>query len=164
MQGLFAVAQPVHPVRARTGLTRWEALWILLLAVGTTLLILGTLRREMDRARARRATDAMDYLAGHLFLGLGEDLAGWPEGVEFLRGPGEPPAGITGAAADLVSVLPPPHFLPVDPWGRAYVVEAPRDGRPGRVLCAGPDGDLATLEEAGRRLERVLLDPPPAAG
>ncbi|MBC8329575.1 MAG: hypothetical protein ISR76_07320 [Planctomycetes bacterium] len=149
--------------RLAAGLSRTEALWLLLLGVCATALILWTLGRELDRARARHALDSMDYLAGHLRLALGDQLEAWPAGVGALHGPGLVPAGPwSGELRDLDQVLAAGCFLPEDPWGHAYVVY--RDPVEGPVVaCGGPDGSLGTAGETGQRLLRVILGPTAAA-
>jgi hypothetical protein len=146
VEDLLALRHPRLP-RPDRGLTRAEALWLVLLGVFATLLILWTLDREMDRARQRQAGDALDHLAGQLVLALGEDLSGWPEGVGALHGPGELPPGDWSGARPLAEVLPAGAFVPVDPWGGAYSVERTAAGT-ARLRCAGADGVLDAQDDA----------------
>ena len=155
MQDLFAVTHLRSSARPGSGLSRVEALWLLLLGVVVTAVILWTLGRELDRARARHARDLMDYLAGHLQLALGPQLEGWPEGVSLLYGPGDPPVPLGGEGQrQLREVLPETVFLPADPWGRAFLVEQQADGPV--LLCGGPDGDPSTAEATAEDMRRPL--------
>jgi len=127
-----------HPPGA--GLTLAEALWLVLLAGAIVAVILGTLSRDRQRAAELRARDAMGYLERVLGLELPPD-----PGLPLpLAGPGEPPAGLPATPGRLAEHLPPEVFLPVDPWGRAYVLlRRQREGRSWRVLaCGGPEGRL----------------------
>lgn len=147
MQDLLAVLHVRSTRRRAAGLSLAEALWLLVLGAVATAAILWTLGRELDRARARQAHDALEYLAGHLELALGADLAGWPEGVAALHGPGDLPAGAAGSRP-LAELLPPAFFVPIDPWGRAYLALRDPAAR-AVVVCAGADGSLDTSEELG---------------
>ena len=138
------------------------------MTVAIALLILGTLRSEVRKARERYAGDQLEHLAGLLTLAL-EDAAAagkdprtawdWP-----LLGPGEPPAGVVPGGS-LAEVLPPGTWLEPDPWGRALVFALAGDGaRPFPVVaCAGPDGELA-LEPLDPEWSEPLYWPPETIG
>lgn len=129
-----------------------EGAWLLLSLAGISWLIVGTVRSEVDKARARFAQDTLKYVAGHLALAMdraaaaGEDPRSW----DFpLTGPGNPLPGLPAAeGSPLAAAVPHLAWLPTDPWGRSYAVvltgkaEAPYP----LVICAGPEAlDLAAL-------------------
>lgn len=115
---------PNHrPIR---GLTRAELLWTLLLLVVIVGTIVGTLRAEVERGNKRMAEDTLTFLASQIYLGLEGTTLDGPEALDLpLLGPGIPPGGMEFDSTEpkmLELVMPERGYLPVDPWGRGYVL------------------------------------------
>ncbi|MDA0667502.1 MAG: hypothetical protein O3A50_06945 [Planctomycetota bacterium] len=112
--------------RQNRGLTRFEWLWTLLLFAFIIGTIVSTLDAEVERGNERMARDAISYLSSQLYLGLETQDFASPETLPLpMLGPGLPPRGLPLGGeepARLASIMPTSGYLPVDPWGRGYVL------------------------------------------
>ena len=140
---------------------RWrEAAIVLLAAAAIVWVILGTVSAELQKARARFATDTLGHLAGQVALAMqraasrGEDPRAW----SFpLLGPGAAPGEGEGGTP-LAELLPEGAWLPRDPWGRGFRVvlagEEPR--RYPLVICGGPEARFDAAAPDPRWSEPLL--------
>ncbi|MCP4091910.1 MAG: hypothetical protein GY747_00535 [Planctomycetes bacterium] len=150
----------------RSGLTRSETLWVVVLISGIVLLIVSTLRSEVERGHQRMAEDMLSHLASQLYLGMeAQDLHDYGA-LDLPRiGPGNIPERlqIGGRAPQaLQDLMPANSYLPDDPWGYGYVlVEGLADDRKALFLVsAGPEGELPVTPTLGSELsQRVHLPP-----
>ena len=142
---------------ANTGLTLAELAWTLGLLVAVTALILGTLEKDIEEARNRRASAALDYLTASLYLEI-KDI---PSGAlpAILLGPGKPPAGISQTESLLQTFVSSNCFLPIDPWGRSYVLKKYASQGNWRILCAGPNNTLPRDSKPSSQFSRELITP-----
>ena len=142
---------------SRSGLTSAELVWTVGLLIAVTALILGTTQHDLKQAKLRRATNALDYLVGAIHF----EMKHLPVGSlpTVLLGPGLPPHPLSEAEQRLSQFLPKDCFLPEEPWGKAYVLRKVDGKNRWQVLCAGPDGKLATPNASDALLQRELLPP-----
>ena len=112
--------------RQNRGLTRFEWLWTLLLLAVIIGTIVSTLDAEVERGNERMAHDTISYLSSQLYLGLESQNFENPEALPLpMLGPGLPPGGLPFGEKEperLDSLMPESGYLPVDPWGRGYVL------------------------------------------
>jgi hypothetical protein len=129
-----------------SGLTRVELIWIVVCGVAVTAIILGTLRVDMGNAQMRQSQDHLQYLIGQLRFAIEVDPqrgASWPA---FMQGPGMTPAGLSEPQGQpIAEVLPTDHYVPIDPWGRAYLMLRNPDGNGWTIGSSGPDGMIDNL-------------------
>jgi len=136
-----------HP-RPDHGLTRSEWLWTLLLLFVIVATIVGTLDSEVEKGNRRMAGDHLSYLASQLYLGLEDRAPGQPADLPLpMLGPGLPPTELPVGEQNptqLQKWMPEDGYLPVDPWGRSYVLMlGEADGMEAIfVVSAGEDGQL----------------------
>jgi len=150
----------------RSGLTRSEALWVVVLISGIVLLIVSTLRSEVERGNRRMAEDMLSHLAGQLYLGMeARDLHNF-ESLDLPRiGPGNIPERlqVDGRPPQaLQDLMPINSYLPDDPWGYGYVlVEGLADDRKAMFLVSvGPEGKMPAAPTLHSELcHRVYLPP-----
>jgi hypothetical protein len=162
---LFPSARAVKRM-ASSGLTRVELIWIAVCGIVVTAIILGTLAADIGNAQMRRAQDHLQYLVGQLRYTVEVDPergADWPS---LMLGPGAPPSGIEPPAShSLAEVLPPEHYVPVDPWGHAYLMQRSPDGNGWTIGSSGPAGEIDDLDAWGSHasqpnsLVRLLIVP-----
>lgn len=112
--------------RHARGLTRFEWLWTLLLLVVIVGTIVSTLDAEVERGNERMARDTISYLSSQLHLGLENTDFSGPDTLPLpMLGPGLPPSGLPLGGEEptqLGTLMPPNGYLPMDPWGRGYVL------------------------------------------
>jgi len=112
--------------RHARGLTRFEWLWTLLLLVIIVGTIVSTLDAEVERGNERMARDTISFLSSQIYLGLESADFEEPDKLPLpMLGPGLPPSGLPFGGEEptqLSTLMPPNGYLPVDPWGRGYVL------------------------------------------
>ncbi|MDP6941769.1 MAG: hypothetical protein QGH51_07055 [Planctomycetota bacterium] len=126
-----------RPPRSTTaGLARSEILWILGLALVSTLAILWTLRTERERAFKRHAHDGLEHLRGMI-----EMLDSAPTGDHIWAGTGKLPLSIQDFEP-LTDLLGEFAWTGPDPWGGSFILRS-IDGA-FFIQSGGSDSDLET--------------------
>jgi len=150
----------------RSGLTRSETLWVVVLISGIVLLIVSTLRAEVERGHRRMADDMLAHLASQVYLGLEADQIGSFDQLDLpLIGPGNIPARLQvggRAPQPLQDLLPVGTYLPDDPWGFGYVLleGTANDRRALFLVSVGPEGELPLEPTSKTELSHRVHLPP----
>lgn len=151
---------------SRSGLTRNETLWVVVLISGIVLLIVNTLHAEVERGHQRMANDTLSHIASQLYLGLEQLDLHAVEELDLPRiGPGIIPDRLQvggRAPQPLSELLVPGSHLPDDPWGYGYVLlNGTADGHAALfIVSVGPEGELPLQPTSDSELSfRVHLPP-----
>ena len=147
------------------GLTRGEWLWTFLLLGVIVATIVGTLHAEVERGKQRLAADTLAYLASQIYWGLERGAWASPEDLHYpLLGPGSLPEGLPSSATqgDLQDFVPNQSYLPIDPWGHAYVLLLGTDHgqKAPFLLSAGKTGVIPQQVGANTPLAHRVHWPP----
>jgi len=99
----------------------------------------------------------MEYLAGQLKFKMdrhSQNLDQWPE---FLVGPGIAPtySGLP-QPAPLQMLLPAPMYLPIDPWGGAYIFRKDPEKNIWLIQCQGDQPSTNKLGASGFAQYEIL--------
>lgn len=145
--------------RARRRMRWREGAVVLLASAAMAAVILGTIRSELEKARARFARDTLHHLAAHVSVAMqraaarGEDPREW---AFPLLGPGAESPG--GAGTPLTLVLPAGAWLPRDPWGRGYrvLLAGAEPHRYPLLMSGGPEGEFGLNAPDPRWTEPIL--------
>ncbi len=119
-------------------------------------LILWTLRADLGLAHQRSARNHLAYLAGQVSFALEHDAERGSAWQAQSLGPGTPPQGAAARTGRLAEVLLEGAFVPIDPWGGAYLLERGEDGL-WRLASGGPSGRIVLPLDDGHELVYTVM-------